>query len=497
MVLSILQLPNEILANIISRVLNGDLENFTLACKRLHALASRPLRAHRARQHSLKRISLGVPRWLSEGPAWRYPTSMLLDLLRGDLFYYPWALTIDSLAWESDGLYEGLHKLDSVPYYETDTGINFGVDRSLTTFAEDIKPLLKACPYFDEDEDLSRAVLEKDVGATLGLLLNILPNLRALYITGFTEGDTGSLKRIFESMLTSSQNPAREPAPFFGKLESVIFVGRRQWNQGGDSLDLSTYAPLLYFPSVRYLHIHRLDVSDDSWTYPGVLSHITRLEIVRSTISVEALKSFLKTTQNLQHFEYYDNTWHGPLRSRIKEITQTVLEQVGHGLRYLEILCLHEGELGRAGAFSMGSLKAFRVLETIKISGSTLVEPVETRDRIYSDPATARSGQTRRLTDILPSSVVRVTIVSEIGVTDRYEIGGDVVMMLRGLPENKADLLPNLEVVVFAFNNDYCSIRHSTMITVQSEILRACKQVGIKILTDVELTGEKLSIKFG
>ena len=503
MVSSILQFPNEILTDIISRVFNGDLENFTLTSRRIHALAKRSLREHRIRQDDFRCITLGAPRWLCEKTpgkkptAWTHPTLMLLDLVRDDLLYYPWVLTINHCAYESVEWYEDLYGLNSEADSDSDTDRYSDVDRALRSFADEFKPLIKACTYFNKDEELSRGVLEGEIGATLGLLLNVLPNLRTLDITAYSERSSGTrirvLNRVLDRMLNKSSKPARGSMPSLGKLETVIFKGRDSELDIINKSNLSSYTSLLHFPSIRYFFVKNLRAMEDGWTYPGHQSHISRIEFDMSTMNNENLKIFLKTTHKLLNFKFQEGSrvLSAPSGSQVKEIAQTVLEQAGHRLRHLDILsCDHRGQLARAGAFFLGTLRAFRVLETIQINGSMLVEPVETRGRIYMDPATARSGQTRRFTDIFPSSIVRIKLVAETCVNG-LGIGGDVAVMLQGLPERKTDLLPHLEVVVFELDE------HLNMTTVESGLLHACNKIGVKILTNVGLTGRGLNIEFG
>ena len=87
---SLLQLPYELFANIFPSVPNSDLENFTLTCKRIHALATKPLQEHGSRQNDFGRIAYGYPKVKGE-PSWVHPTLMLLDLFHDDLLYYPWS----------------------------------------------------------------------------------------------------------------------------------------------------------------------------------------------------------------------------------------------------------------------------------------------------------------------------------------------------------------------------------------------------------------------
>lgn len=467
MVLFILSFPNEILIHIISQISNADLDNFTSTCRIIRALATDTLREHRNRQKEFRHIIYGRRDWLDERKSteWVHPTLMLRDLVRGDLLCYPVIFSLNK-------------------NYGNDTDRYPDVDRALKSFVKDVGPLVEMCTCFDGDEDLSRGVLEEgDIGATLGLLLNVLPNLKKLEIKNHCERSlgNGSLKRILDSMLTTSQKPPRGSIQSTSKLESVLFRRRGGVHDRFSYGNLSTYTPLFHFPSMRYIRAQCL-TSEDSWAYPGVQSHINRLEVREvpsSTVNHDSLRTYLKTTQNLLHFSYgvaYSRVRYDASRSQVKEIAQTVLEQAGHSLRYLCLYCLADSvHLARAGDHFIGSLKAFRVLGEIQVGASMLVEPVETRERIFRDPASARSGRVQRLIDILTPSVVRIVIIGKIRFTESgSRFRDEVQTMLQGLPESKADLLPHLKNVTFKLDAPHT--------TIDLKLLDACNEAEVEIV---------------
>ena len=480
MAISLLSFPNEILIHIISRISNADLDNFTSTCKIVRVLAAGALREHRIRQKVFAHISFGKQTLLGEDEketTWDHPNLMLRSLIRNDLLCYPITLSV------SDPPHQGHGWVDGDSESENDTDRGTGVNSVLKSFAKEIEPLVKMCSVFDGNQNLSRDVLEGDINATLGLLLNILPKLRKLRIKHDSESllGTGSLKRILDSMLTSTQESQQGSKPSLSKLESVIFDGRDTAFDRVDNWDLSAYASLFHFPSMRLFRTEYLRDGQDCWVYPEVQSHIDRLEFHLSIINVRNLQTCLKATQNLLHFEYWGNCGvrYGQSRPRVRELAQTVLDQAGHSLRYLEIQCWADHEwLARAGGHFVGSLKAFRVLDTIKVGSSMFVEPVETRDVIFADSVSARKGRTCRLIDVLPSSVGRITFTNEM-CFNGSGIEGDVATMLQLLPQNKAELLPHLELVTFELE----APQEGTII--DPELLYTCDKAGVKIVVQI------------
>ncbi|CAF9940223.1 MAG: hypothetical protein HETSPECPRED_002206 [Heterodermia speciosa] len=493
--LSILQFPNEILIHIISQVSNADLDSFTLTCKRIRALATAFIREHRSRQEVYREITLLNPHCAprEERTTWSHPTLMLLDLLRDDLLCYPWVFNITDYVVRN-----GRDDLLDVGGGDSDSDSEDGtdhseVDRALKSSPNELGSLIEACPHFNGDEELSRGVLEGGISTTLGLLLNVLPNLRTWNIMGPTQPSpaTGILKRILDKMLTTNQNPPRGSSPSLAKLESVVFDRFYKGDRSYDKWNLSAYAPLFYFPSVRNIWAKGLEESDseDSWTYPGLQSHVQGLALEMSTMHTENFKSYLKSTQNLMSFKYIEKFRQGSRHSgcEVKEVLETLLEHAGHTLRHLNVQCWEVSEdhrqLARAGGCFLGSLKAFRVLETIQVQGNLLIEPVETREMIVTNPATARRGRACRLIDILPSSVARFMFIRERYITVEYGLAD----MLRGLPERKADLLPHLEVIAF------CRCWSWFVTAAQVEFLDACIEAGITTFTldEVHDKGER------
>ncbi|KAL8748763.1 MAG: hypothetical protein Q9184_007101, partial [Pyrenodesmia sp. 2 TL-2023] len=92
---SILDLPNEILLQIISQTSNADLDSLTSTCRLVRNLAHDVLRDHRARKKAYTSIAYRDPGTNEEKTTWDHPTLMLRDLQRDDLFWYPTKLSIN------------------------------------------------------------------------------------------------------------------------------------------------------------------------------------------------------------------------------------------------------------------------------------------------------------------------------------------------------------------------------------------------------------------
>ena len=142
----LLDLPNEVLLQIISDIPNAALDSFAATCKTLRGLANGALRQHRARKAIYAHVTYGDPAKDDEETTWVHPTLMLRDLLRNDLFSYPRTLSIN------DHAYEGADWDDGRVYNDDDDG---GCDedrqsevyRALQDFPDDVGSLVKDCPY--------------------------------------------------------------------------------------------------------------------------------------------------------------------------------------------------------------------------------------------------------------------------------------------------------------------------------------------------------------
>lgn len=83
------RLPNEVLLEIIPRIANADLDDFTLTCKIVRSRAASTLREHQERKRAYSEITYGDPAKNDGRTTWDHPTLRLRDFLVDDLFCCP------------------------------------------------------------------------------------------------------------------------------------------------------------------------------------------------------------------------------------------------------------------------------------------------------------------------------------------------------------------------------------------------------------------------
>ncbi|KAL8896159.1 MAG: hypothetical protein Q9207_007846 [Kuettlingeria erythrocarpa] len=470
---SILCLPNEVLLHIIDGIPNADLDNFTSSCKLLHNLAHNVLRAHQARKRTYSRINYGDPRSNEKATTWIHPTLMLRDLQRDDLLCYPTMLSINGCYYEGD---DG--RFYSVLDDSNDAVRSSDVDYALEHFPEDIGPLVKACPYIDGDKELTNAILEGgDSGATLGLLMNILPRLTDLEIIDYCEASDGAVKlrQILDRMVSDSNRSMSgtqgQPANSGCKLKNITLVNSDEGSTT-DECSLSIHPPLFYLPSVRSMRIKYLSAYEEVWNYPAPHSRIEMLEFFHARSDIKSMDNYLGAVMNLANFRYFSGC-HDPLL--MEPLVQSLAVHAGHSLRHLELRKKFTFGFGELFA---GSLRTFQVLQSIKLEIAMLIKPFETKEAYQGYEGSPSYPQ--QLVDMLPASLMYLTLCSTSklhyspSMTDAFQDMTDAIQMLRDLPARKAKALPNLKGISLDFSFPRLGEDEMTL-------LRACGEAGVTI----------------
>ena len=388
----LLDLPNEILLNVIALVPNADLDNFTSTCKIIRNAAAKALHQHGQRKRRYRSITYGDPDVTGDDTTWVHPTLMLRDLLRHDLMCYPVELHIENraaehLAWDE-------------------------VDGLLESFSKDLEPLVRICPYLHDDAvDLTQDILkEGDIGATLGFLLTLLQNLKIFHIadqpTAVSAGwdcyTLRSIKIIVDNLLTGSRASSLSSAYVqpLGQLREIILTCSDR-NRYGCYSDLATHAPFFYLPSMRTVRLFRTQTTWDTGNLPTFHSEIETLSISKSTIERESLENYLRLTKHLRSFQYtFNSSFAISSRQGIRFLVEDLLKYASASLRYLHIADhIWMSDYDDYGGYPFGSLKNFQVLRSIRISVDRSIPAV---DHLRTEwPSVS-------LTQMLPSSAERV-----------------------------------------------------------------------------------------
>lgn len=146
---------------------------------------------------------------------------MLRDLHANDLFCYPTTIHIGDRRHGMGGWDDG-RDYSWRDYYTVGRKVRESdVDRALLSFPQDLELLLTACPHLGGKNAFKQYILkEGDIGATLGFLLTLLPNLTSIYITdyGSTSHGSGNCNDVARNIVEAGRSPGRPATQTLSKL---------------------------------------------------------------------------------------------------------------------------------------------------------------------------------------------------------------------------------------------------------------------------------------
>ena len=196
---------------------------------------------------------------------WRHPTLMLRDLVANDLLCYPTTLSISEYGY--GGFDSGDDGVTESSYSE--------VAQELTSFPQSIGSLVKACPYLDKWGTIASGILDKgQVGATLGFLMTLLPNLTTLKAVGselsVSYGST-NLRSVLENIrkicyCRKKKTTSRRVSPPLAKLRCLELT---------EDKAVRAYAPLFRLPSISTIRAHNVRAYSTMLQCPGFHIDVT------------------------------------------------------------------------------------------------------------------------------------------------------------------------------------------------------------------------------
>lgn len=397
---------------------------------------------------------------------------MLRDLLASDLFCYPKTIQIGDRKHGIAGWDDG-RDYDRRNFYVVGSKARKSeVDRALVSFPQDLEPLLMACPHLEEQHALKQCILkEGDIGATLGFLLTLLPNLTSIHITDYGSTSDGSenLNNVARKIVEASRSPGRPGTHNLSKLTHMS-IKHSERGIASSHRDLAFYWPFFHLPSLRSLRGQHIHAIDNDWSYARLCSHIEELDFDQSFVDNQSFDTYLVDVKNLRKFRYNraDTVdWEGG-ESLLPRLVQSLVQYAGHSLQSLEIsVDVYISTSARFGFYFVGTLKPLQALEYLRVGGPMFTESAESAN---AQPCV------HRLIDMLPASIVRVEFISG-------DERGSAIATLIGLPESKGQHLPRLNAIHFLRNLWKTSES-------EREIKRAFCDAGIQLTTgDQEFTG--------
>ncbi|MCJ1459161.1 hypothetical protein MMC28_009538 [Mycoblastus sanguinarius] len=287
----LLDLPNEILIQIIDDTIPDDIENFSQCCDRIANLAEETLE-----QHDDDKRNFDGPIISEHGNEPHYsPLDFLKTIIRNpQLALYPKRL------WLGDG---------DDDYYNTHHDDPDGRDTDIEDEMKDgIRKLLVDCPYIPH-QDIERwasKIRGKCYHAGTALLLALLPNLRSISLyDSFYLGDY--LREMLDNITEASHDPyPRQGSLALSKLRRVrVKVGNTYDDNREEQVEfLAQLAALL---SAKTFRCDRLLCGDTvvDRPHPLIRGEVTEIIFSDSLIYPASLVSILQHVKNLRKFTYH------------------------------------------------------------------------------------------------------------------------------------------------------------------------------------------------
>ena len=450
-------LPNETLRQILKYLLPDDVDNFCRARELFHTIATGLLPKHGQLKSSYTEVSCG-----KTNKKTFHPLSLLRDICENpEIVWYVKTMHIEDCT-------------DEVEYVN---GEAWDEARSIAVeHKTGITNLVRDCPYIivGKRERWVNRILCCHQNAAVTLLACILPCLEGISITNSYQN-----KELHFLVRKIDQANRRSPggSHALSKLEWV--------REESDTLDvfvnMESFKPFSALPSIRRYTGQHL-VQTTNLTPSEQKSTITTLDLSQSMIHTEALRSVFSRIANLKilKYEYYwawedvfsEGGWCNWRRDwQPGQIVLDLLQFASHSLLELDLTRsgssemqlaekarerMEEGHKGKndedeqhdedfklTGPVNlfMGSLRGFEVLKYIRVQNEALVE--EDTEGFTS------SRKVHRLVDVLPASVVRVSLaLPRLCQSESWRL-------IEGLTELKAKRVPNLEKVIIETSKGY------------------------------------------
>lgn len=224
----LLDLPNEILQQIVDDIVYIDLENLTLCCKRLHALGDKALLEHRKEKAKYTRI-----------------TCKASETRRTETVLHPLIILRDVLFSKDVGLYPKALDLQHYPEFNEAT-----TAENMTPLKGELITALRDSSFASGREKVSliRGFHAESICKVMATVLCLLPNLQSISIPIIVLHNTWLRSSIWDIPVVSQED--RRPQPL-SKLVKISIEGS-MFNP------FDKIWPILNSPSLRSLSIYEM-----------------------------------------------------------------------------------------------------------------------------------------------------------------------------------------------------------------------------------------------
>ena len=486
----LLDLPNELLLDVINDVCVEDIEAFTSCNKRIHSLSKDILQRHKAMKKKYSKLRLTSFTNTANLDLSRrvHPIFWLQEIMLNEtVASYPIHLYIqDHPAWDED------ERATDIPTESKDC-----------MFSK-----LAQCPYIQRKElEAWKQRHRPDSNCfdiTLALLLTLLPNLQSIIInclmsrTFYTEYMLAQIAKAHQ--VDQGQRHALSRLVSLDVADDANHINGAHF---GNYISPDFCLPFTGFPSFLSVSGHNCDdrlsrdaelrsIWDNNKDLPKPFeSGFTKIKFRNSQISGLGFEQLLCRISTLQDFEYeyagdpLDHEYAVEPLSVLfgtRKIVNSLSTHASHSLRCLKLtgngehvedfnsmFCWYKPLVSdsdfvtlRACIF-MGSLRDFQVLKDVRVNHAMFIEKITGVDTDKT------SIKVHRLVDLLPASIEKLSLIGERGLCPLSDL-------FEGLTELKTHNVPKLETI----DCDYCdpASRH---------LKQACHAVGIELVLPINV----------
>lgn len=459
--MSIVELPHEILHNVIELTIPEAFEDVVLTCKKFLDIGSTFLEKHNRLRRRFRHfgysghVSNDMDSDASQGSDSEerltlVPTKAieigintpieLVQFIAAEPIAARYILTADLTE-------------DMLPELDSELDDN-GTGRALVGENGDtLLELLRSSPYIAETgcspEHWLQAIHTTLQGHVDTFVLTLLPNVTTLSPSprlgkGYLEEECWL---ILDAIVRNANDKTTSDAAL-SRLESVQPFADPGYN---NRYSLSTCAPFLALNSIRRFRGISCIGMDDGYTgiiyeprYETYSHNLTELTLTSSLLDCPSTRDLLSRLPNLRVFRFGKETkWHGcgynwnvgAMLAIIQELTDTTLEE----------LSLHD--IG--GSNSLGStlvnMKGFQCLRILELDLDMLIGPSFDPEEEYEDDDASGDPAFPRLVDLLPTTIESIRLVANSWRPDRIQC---VKKLFDGFEEERNLKVPYLKNIV-------------------------------------------------
>ena len=478
---TLLSLPAELHLKIIEETDLYDLEALWTSCKTFYAYGDDKLRLHTYRKAKFHTITVG---W--DPSSQFHPLLDLRDVLEDEeIGLFPRVMHINSLEfWDPHEDGDEYPSLAEQRESEIDNIIEEHGDRIDKLVAEIHRKLLPNAPTVDATDWSNGILSEKSAATTVLLLLTLYPHLEYLHIYDqYQDCWSADLVALSTSLTAAASDPITNTLGIFSKLSNLTLTGGPVLQSKVELL-----SPFMAVSAMRSIEAYKVSGRNVQWPRRIGFSQVTDVKLEMCDIDTATLTSHISAFKTLATLKYtfyptpdYDEAY--PSRWEPRAIVASLRLYAYDTLTILELTAADLTEIlpYKNDEPYIGSLRAFKVLRSVKLDTMMLYERIKPASSVALEPrqkdlrSHEKQARAQPLVDFLPASVQRFHTTSR--TVGKGPSKKDVGAMFKGLPDLSTRYLPRLEEICVEYKDESDDVEQEGRLELRSR----CKEAGIKV----------------